>query len=136
MESRLLNDIYHYFVLTGKDVRYTPEAYGFILAGLDFYRSKTESEGHVDADELVYAVCDLARLKFGPMADVVFRHWGIEKALDIGSIVYNLIEMDILSKTEEDTLEQFDLKESIQDLLSKEEPYRISKEKIKNVKDS
>ncbi len=107
MESHLLSDIYTDLIVSGRDTRFKPEAYGFILASLDFHRSKMEQDGHLEAEELITSVIELALLKFGPMAKSVFMHWGVNESIDVGSIVYNLIDLDILSKTEEDTHEQF-----------------------------
>ncbi len=107
MESRLLSDIYMHFVLSGRDSRFAPEAYGFILASLDFERSRSGFEGHIKAKVLVQAVSDLALLKFGPLAQSVLSKWGVENSRNIGEMVYNLIDMDILTKTDDDNLEEF-----------------------------
>lgn len=136
MESKLLSDIYEYFVLSGKDTRFKPEVYGFVLAGLDFHRSKSEKEGHLDAHELVEAVSELARMKFGPMARSVLANWGVTESIHIGTIVYNLIEMDILTKTEDDTLEQFNTKTPLSEYLAMGESYVVNKKMIKKLKDS
>ncbi len=110
MESHLLSDIYTDLIVSGRDTRFKPESYGFILASLDFHRSKMDQDGHLEAEELIASVIELALLKFGPMAESVFKHWGVNESIDVGSIVYNLIDLDILSKTEEDTHEQFKTK--------------------------
>lgn len=136
MESKLLSEIYEYFVLSGKDTRFKPEVYGFVLASLDFHRSKSEKEGHLDAHELVEAVSELARMKFGPMAKCVLANWGVTESIHIGAIVYNLIEMDILTKTDDDTLEQFKTKITLPEYLAVDKTYVIDKKKMKKLKDS
>ncbi len=136
MESHLLSDIYTDLVVSGRDTRFQPEAYGFILASLDFHRSKMEQEGHLEAEELVDSVIELSLLKFGPMAEAVLRQWGIKESIDVGSIVYNLIDLDILSKTDEDTHEQFKTKESFFLMLKSANRANLDKNKIKMLKDS
>ncbi len=126
MESRLLSDIYMHFVLSGKDTRFTPEAYGFVLASLDFERSRSGVDGHIKAPILVKAVADLAVLKFGPLAETVMKSWGVVESKHIGEIVYNLIDMEILTKTNDDKLEQFFDAESLEFLLNKRDLYRIN----------
>ena len=137
MESSLLLDVYEEFLQSGKDVRFSPEAYGFILSSLDYYRSKTSVEGHIKAEKLVYAVLELAKMKFGPLAKEVLNSWGVEKADHIGVIVYNLIDMKILTKSEEDNISEFFIDNVFEEELGKSyNPYRIDKKNIKIFKDA
>ena len=57
--------------------------------------------------ELLAGVCDLAKREFGRMARVVFAQWGINKTGDWGDIVFNLIEANLLSKTDNDSRDDF-----------------------------
>ncbi len=136
MESRLLSDIYRDIILSGKDTRFKAEAYGFVLAGLDFHRSKCESEGHIEAVDLVEAIVELALLKFGPTAGTVFENWGITQSVHIGNIVYNLIDLNILTKTDDDKLEQFITQKTLQEYLQSGNLYKINKKMIKTLNDS
>ena len=137
MESPLLNDVYEEFIQSGKDTRYKPEAYGFILASLDFQRAESATEEHIKANILVSAVVKLSKIKFGPLAYEVLNNWGIKSSDDIGSIVYNLIDMKVLSKSEDDTISEFfSLKEFDDIYLNRREIYTIDKKKIKKFKDS
>jgi len=45
--------------------------------------------------------------KYGPMTITVLKHWGINNTEDFGNIVFNLVENRVLSKTEDDTIEEF-----------------------------
>ena len=45
--------------------------------------------------------------QFGPMTQTVFEHWGVNNTKDFGQIVFNLVEADLMSKTEDDFIEDF-----------------------------
>jgi len=95
------------------DPRYACEAYAFMFEALHHTqkalgrvpeRSETDPgpQHHVSGVELLHGACELARQEFGLMARVVFHQWGIHRTDDIGEIVFNLIEAELLSKTEHD----------------------------------
>lgn len=95
-----------------RDARYAYEAYEFIFEALAHTqkmvgRFPTEGalpgqEHHVTGREIVQGAVDLARRDFGLMARTVFHQWGIRQTDDIGEIVFNLIENNLLTKTEND----------------------------------
>ncbi len=136
MENQLITDVYNELILTGKETRFSPEMYGFVLASLDYHRSKVQQEGHIDAMELVESVIELAIMKFGPMSISVLKNWGVTETIHIGSIVYNLIAMEILSKTEEDTHEQFMSDRAISTRIREVDSIAINKKRIKSFKDA
>jgi len=74
---------------------------------------------HLSGHELLKGIVYLAHEKFGRMAVNVFDQWGISRTRDFGVIVYDLIKEGILSKTEEDRLEDFenvfDLSEALEE---------------------
>ena len=41
------------------------------------------------------------------MTLTVLKHWGIKTTDDFGNIVFNLVNKGVLSKTEDDDIEQF-----------------------------
>jgi len=45
--------------------------------------------------------------EFGLMARTVFHMWGIDKTDDFGEIVFNLVEANLMSKTNEDSRKDF-----------------------------
>jgi len=136
MESKLLSDVYNAFILSGRDTRFKPDAYGFVLASLDFIREKRSLDGHIEAPVVIDGVIELSLMKFGPLASTVLKKWGIVTTIDIGTIVYNLISMEILTRTSDDKLENFESKNSIAELLKNESIYQINKKKIKIFKDA
>lgn len=116
----MLDDRVYYERLDPKQ-QYAMEAYEFIYEALAHTqrrlgrvppKNRAENieeadEYHVSARELVEGAVDLAIRQFGYLAPVVFKLWGIHKTDDFGHIVFNLIEAGMMSKTEEDQLEDF-----------------------------
>jgi uncharacterized repeat protein (TIGR04138 family) len=101
-----------------RDSRYALEAYEFVLdawqhtqrlLGRTLPRGKLEEalNYHVSGRQLLEGVRDLALREFGLMARTVFARWGIQRTDDFGELVYNLISVDLMSKTEEDCREDF-----------------------------
>jgi len=65
-------------------------------------------ERHVTGQELCAAIRNHALDQYGYMAKCVFNSWGIHKTGDFGNIVFNLIEIGQMRKTEHDRREDFD----------------------------
>ncbi|HSU56804.1 MAG TPA: Minf_1886 family protein [Candidatus Dormibacteraeota bacterium] len=95
-----------------KDPRYTRDAYIFVREALD-HTQKTivkDAKGrirHVSGQELLEGIRDLALAQFGPMATTVLEEWGIQKCQDFGEIVFNMVENDLLAKTDKDSRADF-----------------------------
>ncbi|MCX5669524.1 MAG: hypothetical protein NTX89_05410 [Candidatus Omnitrophica bacterium] len=90
-----------------QDKRYKPDAYEFVLGGLDFTQKKLKKTTHVSGVQLAHGLRDYAINQYGALAGRVLSYWGINQTEDFGNIVFNLIEKKLLSKTEEDRLEDF-----------------------------
>ena len=93
--------------LCRKDLRYRPEAYTFVLAGLTETVRKLPQPRHLTGQELLEGLRLFGLEQFGPLTAQVFEHWGIRQTEDFGHIVFNLVEARLLRKTEEDTLQDF-----------------------------
>ncbi len=98
--------------LLERDGRYARGAYHFVREALDHTQSQLLERGevaprHVSARELLEGIRTFALDQFGPMACTVFEDWGIRSCDDFGEIVFNMIEYQILSKTEGDQKEDF-----------------------------
>lgn len=89
------------------DNRYKPDSYEFLLEALHFTQTKFKRQGHVNGKELLEGVREFAIEQYGPMAKTVLHHWGITKTQDFGNIVFNMLEHKLLSKTESDSLDDF-----------------------------
>ncbi len=91
-----------------KDATYKFEAYTFVLAALHDTVTKLEKPRHVTGQELAEGIRVYALQQFGPMAKTVLNYWGVYKTLDLGKIVFLLIDVKLLSGQPGDKLEDFD----------------------------
>ncbi|MDD5167106.1 MAG: hypothetical protein PHQ57_06975 [Candidatus Omnitrophica bacterium] len=90
-----------------EDPRYKADAYEFVLQALHFTQGKLKKEGHVTGKELLGGTRDFVIEQYGPMAKTVLNYWGVTKTQDFGNIVFNMIGRQLLSKTESDSLGDF-----------------------------
>jgi uncharacterized repeat protein (TIGR04138 family) len=94
-------------LVIAKDSRYKPEAYVFVHDALDHTWARLEQRRHITGRELLDGIKDLALKRYGPMSRAVLNSWGVRTTDDFGAIVFNLVNAGILSKTEEDRIEDF-----------------------------
>jgi uncharacterized repeat protein (TIGR04138 family) len=66
------------------------------------------AEAHLTGQQLCDAIRLYAADLYGLMAKVVLNSWGIRATRDFGEIVYNLIEIGEMTKSESDRREDFD----------------------------
>ena len=90
-----------------KDPRYKEDAYTFVMEALNFTQKKYRHATHVTGEQMLDGMRELLIEKFGPLTMMVLKHWGIESTEDFGNIVFNLVDFNVLSKTEEDRIEKF-----------------------------
>lgn len=101
--------------ILANDQRYQINAYLFIYEALDYTQkafgrnpaSDDALERHVTGRELLEGIRRHAIEQFGPLAAAVFRNWGVNRTEDFGEIVFNLVEADLMGKTDSDTREDF-----------------------------
>ncbi len=93
--------------ITGRDARYRPHAYSFVLAAVEYTIGLLPEPRHVSAVELLEGIRRYAIEEFGPMAKQVFNYWGVATTEDFGNIVFNLIDEELLGRSDEDRLEDF-----------------------------
>jgi uncharacterized repeat protein (TIGR04138 family) len=111
--------------IRAKDPRYARDAYLFLREALDHTqkiankssretrhgRIEMPAEGlpirHVSGQELLDGIRTYALEQFGPMVLTVFEEWGIRSCTDFGEIVFNMVEIGLLAKTDKDTREDF-----------------------------
>ena len=124
-----LNDFFvRLSAILKSDRRYREEAYLFVMASLSRSIQNLEKPRHITGSELLRAIQQEAEEQFGPMAATVFEHWGIKNSLDFGLIVFNMVQEGILSKTEEDSLEDFKDGVFFQNLFDSVSGYRLRDE--------
>ena len=103
------------------DPRYKIEAYQFVRDALSYAqnemeigsedRSRSEDqqvERHLTGQQLCEASRRYALEQYGLLAKTVLKTWGIHSTEDFGEIVYNLIEVDLMKKSDSDRREDFD----------------------------
>lgn len=108
--------------LLDRDRRYRLEAYQFVREGLDYAQrvlkmgasrplrrgEKSPPESHLTGQELSEALRQFAVDQFGFMAKWVLQSWGIHSTSDFGELVYNMISVNLMRKSETDRREDFD----------------------------
>jgi uncharacterized repeat protein (TIGR04138 family) len=98
-----------------EDSRYDRKAYTFVRHALDSTvkelkkktPERTQKSQHVSGSELLDGIRIHALDQFGPLAKTVLNSWGITHCRDFGDIVFNLIEYNVFSKTENDRRDDF-----------------------------
>ena len=90
-----------------RDARYKIEAYNFVLEALNYTVRKLKKSRHVTGKELLEGIKQYAKEQFGPMTHTVLGHWGVNSTEDFGHIVFSLVEAKVLSKTEQDCIDDF-----------------------------
>lgn len=100
---------------------YPIEAFAFVREGLNHTveRAMLQHESaqraglanpdthHVTGQQLCLGLRDFAILQYGMLAPAVLRHWNIVRTEDFGRIVYAMIEGGVMSKTADDSVEDF-----------------------------
>jgi uncharacterized repeat protein (TIGR04138 family) len=99
-------------LILARDPRYHREAYLFLREALDHTQKSIVKENkgqlrHVTGQELLAGIRDFALTQFGPMTITVFAEWGIRNGRDFGEIVFNMVEVGLLAKTDRDSREDF-----------------------------
>ena len=90
------------------DDRYPVRAYAFVLTALEEVVARLPRRRHVSGEELVDGCRDLAMRLYGPLAKSVLDYWNVTSTRDFGEIVFNLLEVGVLSKDETDDRADFD----------------------------
>ena len=98
--------------IVAKDPRYQRDAYLFLREALDYTQQLVGKEDggkvrHVTGQELLEGIRQLGLEQFGPMTLTVFEEWGVRTCRDFGEIVFNMVEIGLLAKTEKDSRADF-----------------------------
>lgn len=95
------------------DGRFAPEAFRFLLEGLEeaiAHTGRSEKEGterHVTGREVLVGLVERGRRTFGPLGAQVWRSWGVNAAIDWGRIVFLMVDNGMLNRRESDSIEDF-----------------------------
>jgi uncharacterized repeat protein (TIGR04138 family) len=100
--------------ILAKDSRFHRDAYFFVRDALQSTKRQVHKENresrdekHVTGQELLEGIRQFALKEFGPMTATVFEEWGVRNCRDFGEIVFNMVEIRLLAKTEKDTRDDF-----------------------------
>jgi uncharacterized repeat protein (TIGR04138 family) len=99
-------------MILAKDARYARDAYSFVRESLDHTQKNIGKENrgqvrHITGQELLDGIRQFALNQFGPMVVTVLEEWGVHNSRDFGEIVFNMVEIDLLAKTENDNRDDF-----------------------------
>jgi uncharacterized repeat protein (TIGR04138 family) len=99
--------------ILAKDTRYTRDSYYFIRDALDHTRKNIDrdrgkSVRHVSGQQLLEGIRDFALSQYGPMTMLVLEEWGIHACRDFGQLVFNMVDVGILAKTDKDSPNDFE----------------------------
>ncbi len=112
----------HPFIqLLKRDSRYKLDAYQFVRESLAYAQDELgmgqqqevededdpPADAHLTGQQLCEAIRQMALEQFGLMARIVLESWGIRSTSDFGEIVYNLIEIGLMKKSDRDRREDF-----------------------------
>ncbi len=104
--------------LCREDSRFAYEAYEFVCDAVTFTQDRpgrdagredddADADHHVSGAELLRGTCELAIREFGMMAPVVFKQWGVRTTGHVGELVFKLIKVQRLSKSDRDDPDDF-----------------------------
>ena len=112
--------------LLRRDKRYHLDAYVFVFDALRYAHeqlgmgrspgsiedtvvdNQIEEERHITGQQLCEAIRLYAVKQYGGLAKSVLNHWGVQATSDFGEIVFNLISIGQMRKTDSDRREDFD----------------------------
>jgi len=127
-----MNPMNDFFIRLGnilkEDRRFKEEAYLFVMASLGRALRDMDKPRHISGTELLGSIRAEAEEQFGPMAVIVFQHWGIKNSLDFGEIVFNMVREGLLSKTEDDRLDDFKDSVFFENLFDQVSGYQLNSE--------
>lgn len=99
--------------LLRREARFAREAYALVRDSLNHSMVESAKEHKADAahlrgPDLLSGFRKYLLGQFGPMVPTLLASWGITCTRDVGEIVFLLIEEGIFSKSEEDSLADFE----------------------------
>lgn len=86
--------------LKENNLNYAPELYHFVLDSILNHvlleRLQGLSTHHLSPARICSLLLSQMQLQFGPLGPQIFKKWGVLGAEDIGSVVFDLADMDCL----------------------------------------
>ncbi len=125
MQTRDIDEVLDRVVAA--DPRYHRDAYLFLREALDYTQRAISKANrgklrHVTGQELLAGIRAYALAEYGPMALTLFHEWGVRSCADFGDLVFNLVDQNVLGKTETDSRADFQDGYDFEEAFSK--PFR------------
>jgi len=106
------------WAMIARGTPYSPAAFAFVQDGLGYtselFTSRDfdtyeleEFNRHVTGQQLCMGLRDFAIDRYGMLAPVVLKSWGVHKTEDFGSIVFRMVELELLRTSPQDSEEDF-----------------------------
>ena len=90
-----------------REQRFDERAYLFVLSALEHSQSRLTERRHITGPELAHACRELALQRFGVMARLVLENWGMRSTMDIGDIVFTLVDLGLLISQPQESRDDF-----------------------------
>jgi len=99
-----------------RPTRYPIDAFHFVQRGLEFTVEQIHGDldpkadsmsRHVSGEALCHGMRDFAIQEYGLLARTVLNHWNVTSSEDFGSIVFAMVDANLLAKTDDDSLDDF-----------------------------
>lgn len=91
-------------LVTQYHARQLPES---LLEAIDAGGGCEKLNRHISGRELCWGLRDYALRRWGMLARVVLESWSITGSIDFGRIVFGFIDLDLMQRQPEDTIEEF-----------------------------
>ena len=135
MDSYCCDLIMSRLIDSGRDTRYSIRAYEFVYLVYNVLEKIKHRTDDFSAKEIVQSAVKTANAFYGSIAEFVLSDMGIKSASDIGAIIFNLVDLNIFSKSEYDENTEFQAL-SKKSLFSGVKPKPLDMEKLKNFEDT
>ncbi len=133
-DAGVLEKVRKDIIESGRDSRYQCEAYAFVLQGLEYYLALSGERRHVSGSELAMGLAQYCARQFGLLSMQVLEKWGISSTNDFGYIVYNMIDVGIMSKQESDRVDDFFNVFNLREFFEKLDFFVIDSEYIRRIR--
>jgi len=95
---------------------YPLEAFSFVREGLNYTVQRIHENGdsmadredrHISGQQLCMGLRDYAIEQYGLLAPVVLAQWNIHRTEDFGRIVFAMVDAELMSSTDDDSIDDF-----------------------------
>jgi len=106
--------------MVSEERRFPVEAYLFLYQALDYAQRLVGERRHVSGQELLDGIRKMAIELFGPLTLMVFDNWKVTETADFGRMVFHLVDRELMGKTDDDKIEDFEDAYDFQEVFAPE----------------